>query len=111
MGNFGLLVDSHTNEVKEFAPVFDNGLSLFNFAMNDDLADLKKYSKSRLPALGGSYEEIVKNFITERQHAKLRKMIDFKFKLHPRYNLPKERIKAIEQFLQRRVQELLAIKN
>lgn len=110
-GNFGFLVDSHTNQVKEFAPVFDNGLSLFNFAMGDDIADLKKYSKSRLPALGGSYEEVVKNFITERQRAKLRKMINFKFKLHPRYNLPKERLKAIEQFLQIRVQELLAIKN
>ncbi len=110
-GNFGLLVDSHTNEVKSFAPVFDNGLSLFNFAMDDDLVDLKKYSQTRLPALGGSYEEIVKNFITERQRAKLRKMINFKFKLHPRYNLPKERLKAIERFLQQRVQELLAIKN
>ncbi|MDE6284699.1 MAG: XRE family transcriptional regulator [Bacilli bacterium] len=110
-GNFGLLVDSRTNEAKEFAPVFDNGLSLFNFAMDDDLADLEKYSKTRHPALGGSYEEVVKNFITDRQLAKLRKMINFKFKLHPRYNLPKERLKIIEKFLQQRVQELLRIKN
>lgn len=109
-GNFGLLVDSRTNKVKQFAPVFDNGLSLFNFAMDDDLADLEKYSKTRLPALGGSYEQVVRNFISERQRAKLRKVINFKFKPHPRYNLPKVRLKAIERFLQRRVRELLAIK-
>lgn len=110
-GNFGLLVDSHTNEVKEFAPVFDNGLSLFNFAMDDDLADLKQYAKTRLPALGGSYEDVVKNFISDRQRAKLRKLINFKFKLHSRYNLSKARLKTIEQFLQQRVRELLEIKN
>ena len=27
-GNFGLLVDSHTNKIIAPAPIFDNGLSL-----------------------------------------------------------------------------------
>lgn len=106
-GNFGLLVDSRTNEVKSFAPVFDNGLSLFNYAMEDDIGNLEAYSKTRRPALGGTYEEVVKEFITERQRAKLRKLINFKFTLHPRYNLPKARLKAIEKFLQKRVYQLL----
>lgn len=108
-GNFGLLVDSHTNKVKAFAPVFDNGLSLFNFAMEDDLADIGNYSKTRKPAMGGSYEEVVGAFISERQRAMLRKMINFKFTLHPRYNLPKSRLKIIEKFLQSRVRELLQL--
>ena len=108
-GNFGLLVDSHTNKVKAFAPVFDNGLSLFNFAMEDDLADIENYSKTRKPAMGGSYEEVVRAFISERQRAMLRKMINFKFTLHPRYNLRKSRLKVIEKFLQSRVRELLEL--
>ena len=108
-GNFGLLIDSHTNKVKAFAPVFDNGLSLFNFAIEDDLADIANYSKKRKPALGGSYEEVVRAFISERQRVMLRKMINFKFTLHPRYNLPKSRLKAIEKFLQKRVNELLEL--
>lgn len=106
-GNFGLLVDNKTNKVKSFAPIFDNGLSLFNYAMEDDLNNLSEYSKTRKPALGGSYEEIVKNFITERQKAKLRKMINFKFKKHSRYNLDNKRIKQIEKFLQVRIRELI----
>lgn len=108
-GNFGLLIDSHTNKVKAFAPVFDNGLSLFNFAIEDDLADIANYSKKRKPALGGSYEEVVRAFISERRRVMLRKMINFKFTLHPRYNLPKSRLKAIEKFLQKRVNELLEL--
>lgn len=31
--NFGLLVDNKTNKPVAFAPIFDNGLSLFNYAM------------------------------------------------------------------------------
>ena len=106
-GNFGLLVDNKTNTVKSFAPIFDNGLSLFNYAMEDDLNNLFEYSKTRKPALGGSYEEVVKNFITEQQKAKLRKLINFKFKKHSRYNLDNKRIKKIEKFLQVRVRELI----
>ena len=106
-GNFGLLIDNKTNRVIAFAPIFDNGLSLFNYAMDDDLKNILEYSKTRKPALGGSYEEIVKNFITERQKAKLRKMINFKFKKHSRYNLDSKRLKTIEEFLQLRIRELL----
>lgn len=106
-GNFGLLVDSHTNKVKAFAPVFDNGLSLFNYAMDDELLKIDDYAKTRKPALGGSYEEIVKEFISERQKIMLRKMINFKFSSHSRYNLSKKRLRTIEKFLQKRVRTLL----
>jgi len=95
-GNFGLLVDSHTNKVNAFAPVFDNVLSLFNFAMEDDLADIANYSKTRKPAMGGSYEKVVSAFISKRQRELLRKMVNFKFAHHPRYNLPNSRLKTIE---------------
>ena len=108
-GNFGLLVDNKTNEPIGFAPVFDNGLSLFNYAVEDEIKNLKEYSKTRFSAFNVSYEDIVKEFITERQREKLRRMINFKFKKHPRYNLPDARLKTIENFLQTRVRELLAL--
>ncbi len=109
-GNFGLLVDNTTNKPIGFAPIFDNGLSLFNYAMDEDLKDLDKYSKTRQPAYDGvTYEEIVKQFVTERQKSQLRKMINFKFKKHSRYNLPRKRLETIEKFLQKRTQELLGL--
>ncbi|ETR71440.1 MAG: hypothetical protein OMM_08122 [Candidatus Magnetoglobus multicellularis str. Araruama] len=36
-GNFGLIVDNKTNSIIDTAPIFDNGLSLFNYAMIEDL--------------------------------------------------------------------------
>ena len=109
-GNFGLLVDNKTNKPIKFAPLFDHGLSLFNYAMDDDIDDLKTYAKTRSSAFNAPYEEIVKEFITQKQKERLRKMINFKFKKHPRYNLPDKRLKKIEKFLQERVQQLLEIK-
>lgn len=110
-GNYGLLIDNKTNKPIKFAPIFDNGLSLFNYAMEDDFADIDKYAKTRFPAYGAiSYEEIVKEFISERQKAQLRKLINFKFKKHARYNLSNKRLKAIENFLQKRVHAFLEIK-
>jgi hypothetical protein len=40
---------------------------------------------------------------------KLRQLINFKFKKHSRYSLPPNRLEIIEGFIQKRVQELLAI--
>ena len=43
-GNFGVLRDNHSGAVIGAAPIFDNGLSLFNFAMPDDFKDLDSYA-------------------------------------------------------------------
>lgn len=110
-GNFGLLVDNKANKPIAFAPIFDNGLSLFNYAMDDDLLDVKNYAKTRQPAFRNvSFDALVKEFIAESQREELRKMVNFKFVRHPKYNLPSDRLKHIEDFLQFRMQELLAIR-
>ena len=49
-GNFGLLVDNKTNKPVGFAPIFDNGQSLFNRATEKDLLNLNDYAKTRFPA-------------------------------------------------------------
>ena len=110
-GNFGLLVDNKTNNPKGFAPLFDHGLSLFSHAMESDLLELDIYAKSQMPHFRNvTHDELVREFITERQRAQLRKLINFKFKKHSRYNLPANRLKTIEKFMQKRIQELLNIK-
>lgn len=82
-GNFGLLVDSKTNKPIKFAPIFDNGQSLFNRATEKDLFNLNEYAKTRFPACSNvTFGDLVKNFISERQIKKLRKMQNFKFIKH-----------------------------
>lgn len=106
-GNFGLIVDSKTNRPCAFAPIFDNGLSLFNYATDEKLADIEGYAKTRSSAYGVPFDNIVKEFITSRQKEQLRKMIGFRFEKDKNYNLPARRLKIIEKQLQRRAAELL----
>ena len=107
LNNFGLMVDNKSNQPYAFAPIFDNGLSLFNFAMADDFADLETYAKSRLSAFDVPFDEIAKEFITSRQKEQLRRLQSFKFTRHSRYNLPAARLKALVQFTQKRANFLL----
>lgn len=106
-GNFGILVDNKTNKITKPAPIFDNGISLFNFAMDDELEDIEKYAKTRIPAAYDNFVDFVKPLMNEYQRKQLRKIIGFKFKKHPRYNLPDSRLKKIEIFIQTRIKELL----
>jgi len=106
-GNFGLIADNKTNKIVETAPIFDNGLSLFNYAMPEDLKDADAYAKTRLMATSQDFITFAKEVITKEPKKKLRNLINFKFKKHSRYNLPANRLKIIEEFIQKRVQELI----
>jgi len=109
-GNFGLLRDNHTGKVLGSAPLFDHGLSLFNFVMPGDFADLASYAKTRAPFYGDiTFEDICRTVTGKPQAAQLRRLIGFTFKRHPAVNLPEERLRAIEKYLQVRVRELLAL--
>jgi hypothetical protein len=107
-GNFGLMRDNHSGKILAPAPLFDHGLSLFNYAMEGDIADLDEYAKTRFPAQSGiTFETICSEAIGKPQAAQLRKLLGFKFKPHPSINWSKDRLSAIEQHIQKRVRQLL----
>ncbi|MBR1758255.1 MAG: helix-turn-helix domain-containing protein [Lachnospiraceae bacterium] len=108
-GNFGVLRDSHTGKVLGPAPLFDHGLSLFNYAMADDFEDLPAYAKTRSNPYRVSFEAICKEVMGPVQRNQLRRLIGFHFTRHPQINLPEERLSAIEEQIQRRVRQLLAL--
>jgi len=111
-GNFGVLRDNHTGGIIAPAPLFDHGLSLFNFAMNDDITNLEKYAQTRFPAYTNiTFESICGEVIGKTQTQQLRKLIGFKFNRHPSINWPEERLIAIERHIQKRVRQLLDIGN
>lgn len=108
-GNFGLTIESATNTIVGIAPIFDNGLSLFNYAMDDDLHDIATYANTRLMATSQDFLTFAKEVMTRTQKIKLRKLINFTFTKHARYNLPEYRLKIIETFIQQRVHDLLVL--
>ena len=108
-GNFGLMVDSRTNRPSAFAPLFDHGISLFNYALEDDLGDLAAYAGTRSSSYGVPFENVVREFMAPRHRALLQRMIGFRFANEYRYRLPAKRLRAIEAQLQKRLRTLMEL--
>ena len=109
-GNFGFLVNSKTNEIIAPAPLFDHGNSLFNFAGRDNLTDVKalsKYASTVLPCVYDNFVTEAKAVMTHEMRNNLRKILNFKFTKHHRYNLSEKRLALIEEVVHGRVRELL----
>lgn len=112
-GNFGFMVNSIDKKVIGFNPIFDNGAGLFAYALEDEATDinkLSKYAKQNSYSYHGiSLDDMVKTACTREMATDLHKLIDFKFKRHPLYNLSEKRLQTIEQFINERVIKLLRI--
>ncbi len=109
-GNFGFLVDNRTNQIVAPAPLFDHGNALFNFAGTDDLSTeeaLKAYADTLLPCVYDDFTASAKKVLTPTHKEGLRHLLNFKFKKHSHYNLPRHRLKLIEKQIQCRAKELL----
>jgi hypothetical protein len=109
-GNFGFIVENESNRIVAPAPLFDHGNSLFNMAGRDDLESAEKlnaYAETLLPCVYDDFIATAKEVLTPEHREGLRKLLDFKFKKHPRYNLPNKRLKLIEKQIQTRAKMLL----
>ena len=75
-GNFGFLVDNHTNKIVAPAPLFDHGNSLFNYAGNEDFESmeaLQTYVDTLLPCVYDDFIGTAKNILTAEHRKCLRK--------------------------------------
>lgn len=106
-GNFGLLRDNYSGMYVGAAPLFDHGMSLFNFGMKEDIRNINEYAKTRLNAFNTDQVYAAKSFIGNSQREALIRLINFKFERHKSYNLPEWRLASIEKFIQYRISELL----
>ena len=109
-GNFGFMVNNKTNKITASAPLFDHGNALFNYAGRDDLenfAALEAYAVTLMPCIYDDFTGTAKKALTPELREGLRHLLDFKFKKHPRYNLPDKRLKLMEQFVQKQARVLL----
>lgn len=108
-GNFGVLMNSHSCKIFDAAPIFDNGVSLFNYALQNDIDNLGSYAKTRTNPYDLPYEVICSEVLGNLQRSQLKKLIGFTFKRHTQYNLPEKRLKVIEKHIQYRIRQLLSL--
>ncbi len=109
-GNFGFMVDSHTNKIVAPAPLFDHGNSMYSLAgldSFDSIKDLQNYDNSLQPRVYDGFVETARRYITKKSRQNLHKMADFSFKRHPRYNLPDKRLRLIEQLVRQNAAKLV----
>ena len=110
-GNFGFLIDTAANIIVAPAPLFDHGNSLFNFAAADDLENektLDAYVETLMPSVYDDFLGTARSVLTEKHREALRRLLTFRFKKHPRYNLPDKRLRLIEREIQKRARALLS---
>lgn len=110
LGNWGMLVDNNNGKILGVAPIFDNGFSLFYGASAADLqpANLEAY-KQRLRCKYLSLDEQARLFVDKRHVPALRRLTNFSFTRHPRFNIAEATLKLMEQFVRQRAQKTLEI--
>ena len=109
-GNFGLLVDSKTNQIVAPAPLFDHGNSLFNLAGEENWADkklLKEYAGTLLPCVYEDYVEEAKSVVDSRIKEKLRKMLTYHLTKSGKTNYSSERLALISELIRDRARMIL----
>ena len=116
LGNFGVLKNNKTGEYISFAPIFDNGAGLLSDAPSEIFNSKKVFDdywknnkELQNSNYGGDYRELVKAYCGKEQIAKLRKLANFTFKKHSRYNLSNERLELLSSMIQERSIELINI--
>ena len=109
MDDSSILRDNHTGKILGPAPILDNGLSLFNYAMPDNIQNLEEYARTYANPYGITYEAICREVMGTKQRNQLRRLIGFRFTRHPSINLPEERLTAMEKHIEQRVRELLGL--
>lgn len=79
-GNFGFLIDNKTMKIKRFAPIFDNGSSLFSsltigdFLEISSMTGLNNYAKDKLNSFYGiSFDVLVQNICSKDMIIDLKK--------------------------------------
>lgn len=109
-GNFGVLVDSHTNKILRSAPLFDHGNSLFNFAGSEywqSETKLDEYAATLFPCVYEDFFREAQNVMDARLAKKVRKALDFHFTDEGLIRYPKEWVGLMEKQIQKRASRIL----
>lgn len=105
-GNHGLLVDNDTLKPIMMAPIFDNNQGLLPYAVDENFENLEQYLQTKGPRIGSDFNEIAYQMLTPEIKADLINLKGFQF-TRGKIDLPEERIKALEQLVNRQIDKIL----
>ena len=109
-GNFGVLVDSHTNQIAAPAPLFDHGNALFNLAGEENWENenvLQAYIDTLFPCAYDDFMEEAKRVLKPSIREKVKKLLTFEVKKMGRTNYDRKKLKLMTKMIQKRARALL----
>lgn len=116
LGNFGVIKDNHTGDILGMAPIFDNGAGLLAYTSLSKFKDLETFedyykndNDFNLSNYWIDFRDLVKKYCTDKQLVKLKKLDNFKFTKHPRYNLLEGRLEYLNILIDYRIKELMSL--
>lgn len=106
-GNFGFIINNDTNEVLGMAPLFDHNIAMLCYAEQDDFNRIDEYLKEKGPRIGNTFVGDARELVYPGMRKKLQNLYGFRFERHPKYNLPEERLEALEKIINRQIKLIL----
>ncbi|MCD8119682.1 MAG: HipA protein [Lachnospiraceae bacterium] len=106
-GNYGMIFDTDTMEIKGMAPVFDHNMSLLPYAMQEDFDNLDEYLSSRPARIGIDFNEVANSMLTPDIRADLRNLYGFRFSRNYAYALPEDRLRILESVVNSQINRIL----
>lgn len=106
LGNFGMYYNPDTKEIIGPAKIYDNGAGLLAYGDIKDFENRtldKNWLNGRDYIAGISFDNALQYLIDKDVQEKAKKLINFKFTKHEKYNLSDNRLKVLENFIQNRV--------
>lgn len=107
-GNFGVLFDTDTLEIRGMAPVFDHNRSLLSELDNDRLAEPAWYLRHCKPRLGQDFIRNAKGLLTDEIRGELEALRDFAFHQHPGISVEQARLDRLNKIVQSQIALILA---
>lgn len=108
LGNFGVLINNDTMEVRGMAPVYDNNRSLL-FDM--DMEQLTKHRNWCIqkcePRFGTGFIPTAKGMLTGDLRAELEQLRGFEFQQHPQFSAEQERLDVLSEIVNWQIEQIL----
>ena len=107
LGNFGVLFDTDTMQVKTMAPVFDNNRSLLFDLDADQLNHAERYITRLTPRFGSDFIIVAKALMTDEIHNDLKNLYGFAFREHPQIPVADNRLEKLSDVVNGQIQQLI----
>ena len=111
-GNFGVLVNNDTMEIKKMAPVYDNNKSLLYDMDINQLTDKTEWCVGTCkPKFGTDFISTAWGMLTEEIRADLLTFKDFEFRPHPEIQTDEKRLEILSSIVRNQAARILGSKS